>query len=75
MVFGGPGFRKGKLLQQPLPIPCSFLLDEQGRTGAIYKAPVALDQLLADVKFLDGAPRSVASVPGIQPLGIQRDKR
>ena len=52
-------------LQQPLPVPCSFLLDGQGRTGAIYKGRVALDRLLADARLLDASPeeRRESAVP------------
>ncbi len=37
-------------LHTPLPIPCSFLLDPQGRLVAIYKGPLDPDQLLDDVR-------------------------
>ncbi|MCP4953781.1 MAG: redoxin domain-containing protein [Proteobacteria bacterium] len=41
----------------PMPIPCSFLLDRYGRVAVIYKGPVSVDQLLADVDLLDTAQK------------------
>ena len=38
---------------RPIPLPSSFLIDGQGRLAAIYKGPVASEQLLADLKKLD----------------------
>ena len=37
-------------LQKSLPIPSSFLIDAQGRLSVIYKGPVTVDQLVADLK-------------------------
>lgn len=48
-------------MQQPLPAPTSFLLDDRGRVAAIYKGPVSVDQMVRDVALLD------------QPLETQRD--
>ena len=45
-------------LQSPLPVPSSFLLDADGRLGAIYKGPVPLARLLADVKLLGSSPEA-----------------
>lgn len=41
--------------RQPLPAPCSFLIDPQGWLVAIYKGPVGLEQLQNDtaMAFLD----------------------
>ena len=52
-------------LQQPLPIPSSFLIDGQGNLRVIYKGPVSVDQLVADVNLLDADSKEViaASVP------------
>jgi tetratricopeptide (TPR) repeat protein/peroxiredoxin len=36
--------------QRPLPLPSSFLLDARHRVVAIYKGPVAVDQLIEDVR-------------------------
>ena len=41
----------------PMPVPGSFLLDRYGRVAVIYKGPVSVDQLLADVDLLDTAPK------------------
>lgn len=38
-----------------LPLPTSFLVDAQGRIAVIYKGPVELETLLADVASLDDA--------------------
>ncbi len=45
-------------LQQPLPIPATFLLDRRGRSAAIYKGPVSVEQLVADARLLQ-APEEV----------------
>ena len=37
-------------LDRPLPLPSSFLFDAQGRLSVIYKGPVTVDDLLADVR-------------------------
>lgn len=39
-------------LQQPLPVPASFLLDAQGRVAAIYKGEVSVETLLEDVALI-----------------------
>ncbi len=36
--------------QEPMPVPCSFLLDAEGRLTAIYKGPVSAKRLIADVR-------------------------
>jgi tetratricopeptide (TPR) repeat protein len=59
------GMATGEFLQQlteidqrifyrikPLPLPCSVLLDTQGRIAVIYKGPVTHEQLLHDVALL-----------------------
>ncbi len=48
--------------RQPLPAPCSFLVDPQGWLVAVYKGPVTVDQLQHDVAmaYLDrGAVRDL----------------
>ncbi|MDE0571171.1 MAG: ASPIC/UnbV domain-containing protein [Verrucomicrobiales bacterium] len=35
-------------LNEPLPIPSSFLIDPDGNLSVIYKGPLELDQLIAD---------------------------
>ena len=40
-------------LQQPLPIPSSFLLDQRGQIAAIYKGPVTANQIKQDLKLLN----------------------
>ncbi|MCA9263919.1 MAG: ASPIC/UnbV domain-containing protein, partial [Planctomycetales bacterium] len=42
-------------LQKPLPVPCSFLVDSQGRLAVIYKGRVGIDELLGDVGHLAAA--------------------
>lgn len=37
---------------RPFPVPTSILIDEQGRLATIYRGPVEVDQLLADVAKL-----------------------
>ena len=47
--------------QQPFPIPSSLLLDKAGKLAAIYIGPVTVDQLLHDVRLLEGdSERSLA---------------
>ncbi len=38
-----------------LPVPASFLLDASGRLAVIYKGPVTVDMLLADVSLVSDA--------------------
>jgi len=39
--------------QSALPIPSSFLIDARGRLAVIYRGPVSVDRLLADLTLLD----------------------
>ena len=41
-------------LHPALPLPSSFLIDPEGRLSVIYKGPVSVDQLLADVGHSEG---------------------
>ncbi len=52
-------------LQQPLPVPSSFLLDRDGLLVSIYKGEVDTQRLLEDVKLLGKTPREQrdAAVP------------
>ncbi|MGK0185438.1 MAG: tetratricopeptide (TPR) repeat protein [Verrucomicrobiales bacterium] len=52
-------------LQQPLPVPSSFLLDDRGRLAAIYKGKVSVEMLLKDVALLkaDLDQQRAAAVP------------
>ena len=52
-------------LQRPLPIPTSFLIDEQNRLAAIYKGAIELDRVRQDIHRLnfDATARRDASVP------------
>lgn len=45
---------------QPMPLPTSFLIDADGKLAVIYKGPVSVDQLLADVDLLGAALPKVA---------------
>ncbi len=38
-----------------LPLPTSFLIDQQGRLAVIYKGPLSIDELLDDVAHSDGS--------------------
>jgi len=48
-----------------LPVPCSFLLDREGRVAVIYKGRVSSKQLMDDVALLEATPhqRRAAAVP------------
>jgi tetratricopeptide (TPR) repeat protein len=50
---------------RPLPVPTSVLVDERGRVAVIYRGPVEVAQLLADVKLLKASPEALreAAVP------------
>ncbi|MCH8839246.1 MAG: tetratricopeptide repeat protein [Planctomycetes bacterium] len=41
-------------LHRQLPLPASFLIDQQGRLAVIYKGPVSIDELLEDVAHSEG---------------------
>ncbi|MDC0934958.1 ASPIC/UnbV domain-containing protein [Pirellulales bacterium] len=43
-------------LHDALPLPCSFLIDQQGRLSVIYKGVIDLEELLQDVKSVGLPP-------------------
>jgi Tfp pilus assembly protein PilF/thiol-disulfide isomerase/thioredoxin len=53
--------------RRPLPLPCGFLLDAEGRVAAIYKGHVDPEQLLADCQLLGGSSEQLAQAAS--PLG------
>jgi len=62
--------------QQPMPVPCSFLVDGRGNLRVLYKGRVEASQLSADVKLLGASGEEIvaASTPyeGVwlgQPVG------
>lgn len=62
--------------QQPMPVPCSFLVDGRGNLRVIYKGRVKTAQLLADARLLGASGEEIvaASTPydGVwlgQPVG------
>ena len=69
---------------QPMPVPCSFLLDKDGQVAVIYKGPVASQQLWEDMSLLDLTPEQVRaagapfdgqwlrSVPGGDPTAVSK---
>jgi tetratricopeptide (TPR) repeat protein len=42
-------------LNRPMPVPISFLIDPRGRLSVIYKGPVKVDQVIADLGHSDGS--------------------
>ncbi len=51
---------------EAMPVPCSFLVDDQGFIAAIYKGPATIGQILADASRLlraDPQTRRMAAVP------------
>ncbi len=46
-----------------LPVPTSFLIDREHRLSVIYRGPVPVEQLLADVAALDSRGEPLATVP------------
>ena len=53
------------LLQQPLPVPSTFLVDTDYRLAALYRGPVKPEEVIRDAKRLDAAltDKRDASVP------------
>jgi tetratricopeptide (TPR) repeat protein len=55
-------------LNRPLPVPTSFLIDPRGRLSVIYKGPVKVDQVIADLGHSDGGleerMKGAAVLPG-----------
>jgi tetratricopeptide (TPR) repeat protein len=55
-------------LKRPLPLPSSLLVDAEGRLAVIYRGPVSVEQLLADVRLTVGdyaeMSRQAACFPG-----------
>ncbi len=45
--------------QRPLPLPSSFMVDNQGRLRVIYKGPVDVQTLIADAKLVDADANQV----------------
>jgi tetratricopeptide (TPR) repeat protein len=43
---------------RPLPLPSSFLLDEEGRLAVLYKGSVPVGQLLSDLERLRASPQA-----------------
>lgn len=73
-------------LQLPLPIPSSFLIDANGDLTVIYKGPVSVEQLLADIKYsglsreqqleqTSGFPGKIINHPRVQHLMNRDDAR
>ena len=52
-------------MHRPLPLPSSFLIDGEGRLAVIYKGPLSVDTLIADINHSRGtrAERWLRSVP------------
>ncbi len=65
-------------LRRRLPLPTSFLIDQQGRLTVIYKGPLSIDDLLKDVAHPDGSRRErfarSAPIAG-QPIAHQQVER
>jgi thiol-disulfide isomerase/thioredoxin len=50
-------------LHQPMSVPTSLLLDSAGQLAVLYRGPVTVDQLLADVAQLPGIDFSSTALP------------
>lgn len=48
--------------QMPLALPTSYLLDRNGKLGALYFGPVSRDQLDADVALLEASSKAIEAV-------------
>lgn len=59
---------------RPLPLPCSFLIDRNGKVGVIYQGPVTVDQLLEDCDLLVASPKVIESesfpFPGLNGIEL-----
>ena len=55
-------------LRRPMPLPTSFLVDSKGRLAVIYRGPVSVEELLADVALVaavdESTPEMAAAIPG-----------
>jgi len=49
--------------RKPLSVPTSVLIDSEGQLAALYRGPVEVDQIVADVALLSDEGRSNAAVP------------
>ena len=47
--------------QRPLPVPTSFLVDAQNRVAAIYKGPLSMNKLMADIQLLNAPTSQIAA--------------
>lgn len=67
---------------QPMPVPCSFLVDGLGQVIAIYRGPVNRSQVFEDLSLVDAPPeqarlaglpfpgRWATSLPAANPLRV-----
>ncbi|MFC1759012.1 tetratricopeptide repeat protein [Planctomycetota bacterium] len=67
---------------EPLPVPCSFLLDKTGQVVVIYKGVVSPSQIMDDLTLIDASPDVVRksaspfkgawlrSVPSADPTAV-----
>ncbi len=65
------------MARRPLPLPSSFLIDSEGRLAAIYKGPVAVDELRQHVAKLSlPAERTTHREPSLPgPLAVSTRRR
>jgi len=50
--------KMGVYRQRTLPLPSSYLIDGEGRLAVLYKGPVTVEQLLADVATIDATAKA-----------------
>ncbi len=45
--------------KQPLPVPSSFLVDQQGRLATIYKGAISIEQLQEDLRLMEADDETI----------------
>jgi tetratricopeptide (TPR) repeat protein len=61
--------------QRPLPVPTSFLYDPEGRISVIYKGPLSIDGLLADLEHAGRTRRQRRQHAALLPGRMIEDPR
>jgi len=49
------------VMQKPIPLPCSLLIDAKGQVATIYRGKLSVEQLIDDIEILDVAGEDLRS--------------
>ena len=52
---------------RPLPVPSSFLVDDQGRLAVVYKGPTSVEQVLQDIRNLSRPAHEIRDLAAAFP--------